>query len=353
MNRATTTLTAGAVLAALAGGVAFATFATPGGAEPSAAPPVTAATGTVDKGDLTQSVRAKGTLGFAGRRTVGAALGGVLTWLPRAGSAIGRDERLYEVDGKPVRLMYGAKPMYRTLSQGAKGADVRQLEANLKALGYGSGMTVDDEYTWATAQAVRDWQEDHDLPETGTTGPEQIAFAPRALRVQKLESATGDRVAPGARLLTATGAERVVTFKVDVTEAAHLKTGDRVTVELPTGKRAKGRVAGIGRTAEADDQGADKTPKVDITVTFDRRAGVKGVDQAPVSVLIRGETRKDVLSVPVTALLAVPGGGYAVRVVGAGSPRDVKVELGLFADGRVEVTGDGLGQGTKVEVPGT
>ncbi|MFI6497648.1 peptidoglycan-binding protein [Nonomuraea typhae] len=353
MNRATTALTAGAALAALAGGVAFAVLATPGHSGDQAPPLVTAATGTITRTDLTESVRAKGTLGFATQRALGAAAGGVLTWLPRAGAAIGRDDRLYEIDGTPVRLMYGAKPMYRTLRQGDEGADVRQLEANLKALGYGSAMTVDHEYTWATAQAVRAWQEDHGLPETGNAGPDQIAFATGPLRIQKSEAATGDRIAPGARLLTTSGAHRVVTFKLPVAEAARLKDGDRVTVELPDGKRAKGRISRIGRSAETDEQAGDKTPKVEIVVSFERGAKVKGVDQAPVTVLIKGETRKDVLSAPVTALLAAPGGGYLIRAVENGRPRDVKVELGLFAEGRVEVTGAGLRERMEVEVPGT
>jgi peptidoglycan hydrolase-like protein with peptidoglycan-binding domain len=46
---------------------------------------------------------------------------------------------------------------------------VRQLERNLDALGYDADgrMTVDDEYTWATAAAVRALQEDRGLEETG------------------------------------------------------------------------------------------------------------------------------------------------------------------------------------------
>ena len=50
--------------------------------------------------------------------------------------------------------------------------------------------------------------------------------------------------------------------------------------------------------------------------------------------------RKDVLAVPVAALLALAEGGYGLEVVEGGSSRIVAVELGLVSDGQVEVTGD-------------
>jgi multidrug efflux pump subunit AcrA (membrane-fusion protein) len=60
--------------------------------------------------------------------------------------------------------------------------------------------------------------------------------------------------------------------------------------------------------------------------------------------------------VPVTALLAQPGGSYAVEVVDPGGTRHpVAVSLGLFddADGLVQVTGPQLGAGQEVVVPAT
>ena len=74
-------------------------------------------------------------------------------------------------------------------------------------------------------------------------------------------------------------------------------------------------------------------------------------DQSPVTVNLTGETRKGVLTVPVNALLALPGGGFGLQVVRGGTTREVKVELGMFAEGRVEVSGGGLREGMKVGVP--
>ncbi len=77
-------------------------------------------------------------------------------------------------------------------------------------------------------------------------------------------------------------------------------------------------------------------------------------DQAPVQVGITTASVPNALVVPVTALLARSGGGYAVEVVGAGASNHlVPVSLGLFddADGLVQVTGSGLAAGQEVVVP--
>lgn len=100
-----------------------------------------------------------------------------MTWTPRTGSTVKRNERLYEVDGRAVWLMYGSGPMYRTLKPGDRGRDVEQLERNLAELGY-TGFTPDDEYTELTAAAVKRWQKSHDSERTGTVGPQDIAFSP-------------------------------------------------------------------------------------------------------------------------------------------------------------------------------
>ena len=64
------------------------------------------------------------------------------------------------------------------------------------------------------------------------------------------------------------------------------------------------------------------------------------------------DERKDVLTVPVAALLALAEGGYGVEVVEGGTrPASCAVETGMFADGRVEVTGDGIAEGMTVGMP--
>jgi hypothetical protein len=77
-------------------------------------------------------------------------------------------------------------------------------------------------------------------------------------------------------------------------------------------------------------------------------------DQAPVQVGITTTSVPSALVVPVTALLARSGGGYAVEVVdNSGTHHLVTVSLGLFddADWLVQVTGPRLAAGQDVVVP--
>ncbi|MFJ7078551.1 peptidoglycan-binding protein [Streptomyces sp. NPDC098781] len=345
-----------AVVAVLAcGGVAMSTVTGSEGATDTVADAAERPTATeaIEQGDLTRTWQAKGTLGFASQRTLNAGEAGVVTWLPQAGSTIKRDGKLYEVNGEPVRLMYGAKPMYRTLEEGSTGEDVRQLKKNLIALGHGNQLAADDEFTAGTTRAVEAWQKEHGLKETGTVGPGQVAFVSGAVRVQETQAAVAGRVGPGAAVLTVTGSDRQVEFSVKVREAADLKAGDRVTVTLPGGEPADGRISIIGRTAEEDAADKDAAPKVRVTVELRSPSKAEGVDKAPVTVHVKGETRENVLHVPVGALLAGARGGFLIEVVEYGRAREVSVELGLFAQGRVEITGAGLRAGMKVGVAQT
>nr|WP_306325234.1 peptidoglycan-binding protein [Streptomyces venezuelae] len=356
MARRRLVLALAAIVAVAGGGAAVTALSAPdderGGGSGTAAdskglPPATA---PVTRGDLSNSSQQDGTLGHLGERKINAGPAGVLTWVASAGTVVERDQRLYEVEGGPVRLMYGSEPMYRTLKTGDKGKDVRQLEENLAALGY-VGFDVDEEYTAKTAAAVKRWQKSHDLKQTGTVGPDQIAFAGSAVRVKEAGAAPGDRVAPGGPVLTVTGSERVVQFEIPVSEAESAKTGTRVKIRLPDGTELPGRVSAVGKTASAGEDPQDRTPKIPVTVSFDEPRKVTGIDQSPVTVDLTGETRRDVLTVPVNALLALPGGGFGVQVVENGTARDLAVELGMFGQGRVEVSGDGLREGMKVGVP--
>ncbi|MGP9022553.1 efflux RND transporter periplasmic adaptor subunit [Streptomyces sp. BR1] len=332
------------------GGVAVTALGTPDHPQHKDRSGLPPATVPITRGDLSDSTQQDGTLGFLGEQRINAGATGTVNWIAGAGATVGRDDRLYEVDGKPVRLWYGSEPMYRTLKSGDKGKDVRQVEENLAALGY-TRFTVDNEYSAATAAAVKRWQKSHGLKQTGEIGPDQIAFAGSAVRIKEAGAAAGDPVAPGKPVLTVTGSERVVRFKVSVADAKSAKSGTKVTVELPDGTRASGKVTGVGKTAKPGDDAQDKTPKIDITVSFDNPKKVTGFDQAPVTVELTGETKSDVLSVPVNALLALEGGGFGVQVVENGTTREVSVELGMFGQGRVEITGSGLREGMKVGVP--
>lgn len=308
----------------------------------SGAPTAPPATATVETRTLTRTRTVDGTLGYGDLSAVTAPGGrGMVTWLPDEGDLIDRGDTVYRVDQQRVPLLYGSIPLYRTLSAGREGDDVKQLERNLSALGY-TGFTVDDDYTAATAGAVAAWQKSLGQARTGVVKPGDAVVASAARRVAEVTAAPG--VAAYGMLLKWTGTTRVVEVDLDTDYADLVAPGTTATVELPDGADVAARVTDIGTpTSTAKDGGA--TVPVELTVTEQKKLG--RYQAAEVGVDLAAETRRDVLAVPVNALVARPGGGYAVQTATGYLP----VRTGLFADSYVEISGAGVAAGLTVVVP--
>jgi peptidoglycan hydrolase-like protein with peptidoglycan-binding domain len=312
-----------------------------------ATPPATA---PVTRQTLADTRTHTADLGYGETTAIAARLSGTVTWMPATGSTVARGRALYRIDDDPVVLLYGTLPAYRRLTPGTRGADVAQFEKNLKALGYG-GFTVDRTYSSATAAAVRDWQDDLGVPETGTVDPARIVYAPGAVRVDSRTSAPGAVVQPGAEVLRTTGTARVATVELEIADQRLARIGAPVQVTLPDGSTTPATITAAETHVEpAEGQGEDTT-KVRVTVSFPAGKAPRGLDEASVDVAFTTAERTGVLTVPVVALLALAEGGYGVEVVDGGTTRIVAVRTGLFAGGRVEVTGDGIAEGTTVGVP--
>jgi peptidoglycan hydrolase-like protein with peptidoglycan-binding domain len=350
------------VAAAAAGGTWFVTTTgADAGREPTDhLPPATA---QVTRQDLAETEEVDGTLGYGDEHTATSGLPGVITWLPDEGSTVSRGKPLYRVDNLPVVLMYGSLPPYRTLRTGVDdGVDVKEFERNLVALGY-DGITVDEEFTDATADAVRAWQADLGLPDTGRVELGRIHMAPASVRVATRQEQTGGRTAPGKPVFTYTGTSRVVTVDLDVSHQNLARKGAKVTITLPDGKRAKGTVTAVGTVARSTGgtstgtgpgqptTSTDDSATIDVTVTLDDPKVAGSLDAAPVDVEFVSEEHKGVLTVPVASLLALREGGYGVEIVDGGTTRLVAVQVGLFAGGRVEVKGPDIAEGVTVGVP--
>jgi peptidoglycan hydrolase-like protein with peptidoglycan-binding domain len=322
-------------------------------------PAVRTSTAAVTRTDVAQRQQVTGTLGYQHTYTVVAGGGGgVLTRLPATGATVGRGDMAYEVGGRRVPLFYGARPLWRALHSGmTAGADVRELETNLAALGYGSGLTVDRHFTSATYWAVRRWQDDAGLPVTGSVALGQVAVLPGPLRVSGQDAKAGTSVRPGMTVLHGTGTTPVVEVTVDPTEAPSVHRGDQVLVTMPGGHDEPGQVTYVSRVAVTPPSDGDQAPGAPqqalIPVTVRLRHHGTGLDQAQVQVAITAEEHRNVLAVPVIALLARPGGGHQVVLLSGASRRTVAVQVGLFDDstGLVEVSGAGLAEGVQVEVP--
>jgi len=157
-------------------------------------------------------------------------------------------------------------------------------------------------------------------------------------------------VSGGAGVLGASSDEVLVTVDLPASEQELLAEGDRVTVVLPDGTEAGGTVTSVASVATRNTQSMEVTFQV--LVALDDVNVAAGLDQAPVDVNVVTESRAGVMAVPVTALLALAEGGYAVEVDnGDGTTRLVAVDPGLYADNRVEVDSTGIQVGDLVVVP--
>jgi multidrug efflux pump subunit AcrA (membrane-fusion protein) len=298
------------------------------------------------------------TLGYAGSYTVTGQGGGTLTSVPQAGQVIVQGQVLYRVNnGSPVVLLYGKLPDWRDLGEGVTGADVAQLNRDLVALGDAASADVSaagwDFYSWATAAGVQRMEEHLDVSSPpGSMSLGQVVFEPGAIRVTQVTGSLGSPAS--GHVLTATSDERVVTIALDTSQESEVKAGDTVSVTLPDGVSTPGVISQVGTvatTAQASD-GSGRTTTIPVTVQLTDQTAAGSLDQAPVTVYITAAAARGVLAVPVTALLARPG-GYDVEVTGPGnSRRYVPVSVGpVFDDnsGLVQVAGN-LTPGQRVVV---
>jgi hypothetical protein len=335
----------GALIAAIfaVGAVGF------GGTDPAtpAAAELPPATDTVTRTTLIQTEDVVGTLGYGTAATIDGRSKGIVTWMPTPGSVIKRGRPVYRADDVPVPLWYGALPLYRALHPGVSpGPDVAEVERNLAALGY-TGFTADDTFTDSTAAAVRRWQGDLGLKETGTVDPASVVVAADAIRVATDVAAVG--AAATGPILTATSTTRRVTIALDVAKEALVHPGVTATIALPDGTDVSGKVTAVGTVATA---ATDTHPAtIDVTVSIAKQSALGTLDQASVDVTLVSAKAANVLTVPVEALLALADGGYGVQVVSGHASEYVAVELGLFGGGRVQISGPGITDGTVVGVP--
>jgi hypothetical protein len=384
------------VVAAGAIGGALATGAFRGSGSPaSASSGYKTGTATVTRQSLTSQTQENATLGDAGTWSVavpsssssssssssaaGASGSGTFTWLPQTGQVIRQGQQIYGVSGSPVVLLYGSVPAYRDLSEGMTGADVTELNRDLVKLGYATRAALGprsgwDYYSAETAYAVELLQAKLGLTVTGTLPLGQAAVLPGPALVTGLGTSTSlsGPATSGTVVLTATSITPVVTVELDPSLQSEVKDGDQVSITLPDGSITTGVVSQVGRVATSSSSssssssgsasqagnspnssagGSGATITVLVSLTHPKAAGK--LNQAPVTVTITTGGVSNALTVPVNALLAQPGGKYAVEVTSPGGHHLVNVTPGMFDDaaGQVQVSGN-LTPGQHVVVPG-
>jgi multidrug efflux pump subunit AcrA (membrane-fusion protein) len=293
--------------------------------------------------------------------------GSTFTGLPSVGQVVRRGQSLYRIDGQPVLLLYGSVLPTRAFVAGmSAGSDVSELNANLDALGYGQGLEGDT-FSDGTAAAIRALQSAHGLSVTGELPLGSVVFEPGPVRVTSVTATVGEAVMPGP-VLGVTSTARQVKVALDASQQASVKVGDAVTITLPDNQTTPGRITYVSSVATAPSSSKpggggggggggeeEGSPTIEVRITPTDPTATGHLDQAPVNVSITTESVQEALAVPIDALLALAGGGYALEVAEGRVHRLEVVRLGLFddADGLVQVSDHGVFAGQRVVVPQT
>jgi len=351
-------------------------------------------TATIQRRNLVSTDTESGTLSYANPQTAYNSLSGTITWLPAAGRVIKPGRALFDIDNEPVLLMNGTTPAYRNLtSSDTAGPDILELNRNLVALGYDPyTIEIDDEWQSATTDGVEALQKAQGWYESGTLTLGQIDFLPGTQLVATVvgtlgsavtggTSATAATTAPASshghgnagagassgaggsatEILTTNSTQLVVTVDLNASLQSEAALGERVAVEMPDGSTVGGKVTAVSAVAQSSGSGDDgdngsgsggngdsgASATVPVTITLDKRAKGAGLDQASVSVSFTQAKANNVLSVPVTALIATAGQKFAVQEAVA-PYKLIPVTSGLFAAGDVQISGPGIYQGLKV-----
>ncbi|HBR65703.1 MAG TPA: hypothetical protein DEA18_07890, partial [Dehalococcoidia bacterium] len=269
-------------------------------------------------------------------------------------------------------LMFGDIPAWRDLKEGiVPGEDVNQLKLNLIALGYGTIETLGADWNFNknTSAAVMKFQADLNIISSGEIVLGEIIFAPGTSLVKSSSTlqTVGGKMNAGMELFFLTPVEKVSTqigsdgainlsseslqiveIQVDVADRNLTNEGSKVEIELPDESIVIGTIRQVGNLAVVPQEG---DPFLEVLI------GVEGSTEyfewtgAAVTINVTKELAKGVLASPVTGLLALLSGGYALEVVTATGTILVPVETGIYADGWVEINGSGLQPGTEIVVP--
>jgi len=271
---------------------------------------------------------------------------------PPRGSIVQDGSQIAEVGGEPVFLLQGSVPMYRTLSVGMRGTDVKQLQADLASLGFYAG-AISGEYDAQTAASVARWfaSRGYDPPlvagsrqhgghsrsaQTAILPEGEVAFKPNLPATVLADREVVGRPLPAVPLTIAAGPVDVQAV-VTAAQAAAIARGDRAQARI-AGRWLPGRVAGVsgGRA----------------TIVLDRPIAGAAVGRRAAVRVIFQETARRVLAVPAVAIqTAGDGSDYVVAVRGARLDR-VRVDPGASVGGEVAIRaiGGGLRPGDRVVV---
>jgi hypothetical protein len=368
-------------------------------------PPASLVTVAVEKRALTATVTAQGTVAYGAPQPITltgsvaagedeAAAAPLITKAPTAGRTLREGDVLLEVSGRPVFVFTGTVPMYRTLTRGSTGDDVRQLRRALRRLLPHRGLSRSGALDGSALQAVSAWYERSGYQATQPSSERRaelsrlrqaVTAVPRgdgpALAAAKAELAAAEKTygitiasgeilflpklpvrltkvtakagSPGTGAIGSVSDPRlVVNSDVAKEDAELLKPGMPASMEAGTGDSFAGTLNAIGLAAasaaqapadgDAAQGGDDSRPPDGTPIRLTPKEPKKLADLAGQALKITikvGGTDGAVLSVPSAAVYTSSAGQALVSLEdGAGAVRDVPVTTGLTTDGYVEIT---------------
>ena len=150
---------------------------------------------SIQKGDLEKKEEYNGTLRQTDSKVLNSPMSGVVTYVPKEGTVISFGEVLFAVDNKPVILLEGTTPFYRTLDLNSNpGPDVLQLEEALIYLGYAAEDFVSDEtFDEVTSKMLNSLYIDYGIDTKSDITPvEQVAINLKEAEVESIEKIIDD-----------------------------------------------------------------------------------------------------------------------------------------------------------------
>lgn len=150
---------------------------------------------SIQKGDLAKKEEYNGTLRQTDKKILNSPTNGVVTFLPKEGSIVNFGEVLFIIDNKPVILLQGSTPFYRTLDLNSDpGVDIKQVEEALVYLGYADSAFVPDEvFDEQTSKMLNALYIDYGIDTKSEITPtEQVLINQKQDEIELLENTVSD-----------------------------------------------------------------------------------------------------------------------------------------------------------------
>lgn len=267
-------------------------------------------------------------------------------------------QELFRLNGNPVFALNGKTPIYRILRYGNSGEDVKVLQNSLKELGYDID-DADGDFLSEARSALKEFQEDKELSETGIPNPVNFQSFPLPLNVVDLVAKQGDRLAAGRTVAVLADVNKLkVTVLVNEIDIPKVKIGRQavITIDALPDEEFLGKVSFISEmpaetSSTQQNSGQSSGTGVvsyEVEILLDKvSSNVKAGMTANADIVI--EKKDSALVVPSAAIQEREGKKF-VRILGSGDmPREVEVTTGISSDDKTEIL-SGIREGDKVVI---